>query len=141
MSRKMIALAALLGVCTLGGCASTKVIGLDAAHPSIRASSNGFLIGNRFVVPQEIIDTLEDYEVPKDRVIHILIDEDMESNLKPVRAFMGMLAKAGYRRSVLVTKKHAESEVVTEAEQRERTVRRSTSTPSRKKIRYKGANE
>ena len=128
------------------GCTTTKIIELDARKPSIRVSTQGFLIGNRYVKPDEIIEALNDYEIPHDRVIHILIDEDMETNLKPARVFMGMLAKNGYRRSVLVTKKHAESAVVTEEEKREREMKSGRVTPrgatsGKPKIRYKKGNE
>lgn len=104
------------------GCVSGPTeIGLDAARPSIRYSVNGFLVGNRFVDPRRVPKMLEDFEVPHDRVIHILIDEDAERDLKPARAFMGLLAHHGYRRSVLVTKKRTDSHVTTD---RERMLRR-----------------
>lgn len=102
------------------------------------------MIGRYYIDPKDLPDILEDYEVPHDSVIHILVDEDAQHNLKPARVVMGMLAHQGYRRSVLVTKKRAESRVRTEEEiARER--RDGQYTPTRRrgpgKIRYKGANE
>lgn len=102
----------ILYMCLLNcGCVSAREIELDAARPSIRYSPQGFLVGERFVDPKNIPALLESYEVPHDCTIHILIDDDAAANLRPARVFMGMLAKAGYTRSVLVTKKRAESTV------------------------------
>ena len=105
-----IVVGTVLYMCVIGsGCTSTRVIGLDAARPSIRYSTRGFLVGDRYIDPRKIPGLLESYDVPHDRVIHILIDEEAERDLSRARMFMGMLAGAGYRRSVLVTKKRAES--------------------------------
>jgi branched-subunit amino acid transport protein AzlD len=129
------------------GCTTTSgTITLDAARPSIRYSASGFLIGNSYVEPQKIVRTLKDYEVPRDRVIHIQIDDGMERDLKPARAFMSMLAQAGYTRSVLVTKKRADSTVVSERELEERKLQNRSQTPYRApsggtRIRYKRGDE
>lgn len=125
--------------CTTG----PKEIVLDAAHPSIQYSMLGFRLGDRFVDPNKIPRILEDYDVPKDTVIHILIDEDAERDLKTARAFMGLLAHHGYRRSVLVTKKRAESRVLTEEEIAEGRARRSAprKQAGKSKIRYKRAED
>jgi hypothetical protein len=80
-------------------------------------------------------------------VIHILIDEEAERDLKHARAFMGLLAHNGYRRSVLVTKKRAESHVLTEEEialerqQRPAPSPRHASPSGKRQIRYKGASD
>jgi branched-subunit amino acid transport protein AzlD len=135
------------------GCATgPKEIVLDAAHPSIRYSVNGFLVGDRFVEPKRIPGMLESFDVPHDRVIHILVDEDAERDLKPARSFMGLLAHHGYSRSVLVSKKKTESHVKSEKEAALGRGRGgmtppppSSSTrgpqPARRQIRYKGAND
>lgn len=133
-------------VCT--GCASNDYgdIVLDAAHPSIRYSTHGIRIGERYVDPKRVPAILKSYDVPTDRVIHILIDEESEHNLKPARAFMGLLAHNGYRRSVLVTKKRAESHVRTEEEmalerQQYAPPPRHASPSGKRKIRYKSSND
>jgi len=134
-------------LCT--GCMSTDYgdITLDAAHPSIRYSAQGFLIGERYVDPAKVPSILESYDVPHDRVIHILIDEDAEQNLRPARLFMGLLAHNGYTRSVLVSKKRAESHVRTEEEMALERQRQYAPSPRRvspsgkRQIRYKGAND
>ena len=134
----------VLYMCLLNaGCASgPREIVLDAAHPSIRYSVNGFLLGDKFIDPAKLPRILENYEVPHDRVIHILVDEEAERNLRPARIVMGMLAHSGYRRSVLVSKKRAESRVRTGEEiVRERVRRPPTRGNGPGKIRYKGANE
>ena len=140
----------VLYMCLLSsGCVSNDYgdIVLDAAHPSIRYSSHGFLIGERYVDPRRVPSILKSYDVPTDRVIHILIDEEAERDLKPARAFMAILAHDGYRRSVLVTKKRAESHVRTEEEmalerqQRPAPSPRRVSPSGKRQIRYKGASD
>ncbi len=131
------------------GCASNDYgdIVLDASHPSIRYSTQGFLIGERYVDPRRVPSILKSYDVPTDSVIHILIDKEAERDLKPARAFMGLLAHNGYRRSVLVTKKRTESHVRTEEEmalERQRQYApspRHTSPSGKRQIRYKGAKD
>ena len=101
-----LALCAALLVC---GCASTRsTIELDALHPSIRQSANGVLIGNVYVRPEKVPAYLDDFDIPHDRTIHILLDDDVR-DLRPARFLMACLAKAGYTRPVLVTKRHAEA--------------------------------
>ena len=134
-------------VCT--GCASNNYgdIVLDAAHPSIRYSTRGILIGERYVDPIKVPKILKSYDVPTDRVIHILVDEEAEHDLKHARAFMGLLAHNGYRRSVLVTKKRAESHVRTEEEMALERQQNAAPSPSRatpagkRKIRYKSSSD
>ena len=131
------------------GCMSTDYgdITLDAAHPSIRYSAQGFMIGERYVDPAKVPSILEGYDVPHDRVIHILIDEEAEQNLRPARLFMGLLAHNGYTRSVLVSKKRAESHVRTEEEMALERQRQYAPSPRRvspsgkRQIRYKSSIE
>ena len=140
----------VLYMCLLSaGCASNDYgdIVLDAAHPSIRYSTRGILIGERYVDPIKVPKILKSYDVPTDRVIHILVDEEAEHDLKHARAFMGLLAHNGYRRSVLVTKKRAESHVLTEEEtalerqQRPAPPPRHTSSSGKRQIRYKSSSD
>ena len=128
------------------GCASNDYgdIVLDAAHPSIRYSTRGFLLGERYVDPRKVPAILDGYDVPHDRVIHILIDEEAERDLKPARAFMGLLAHYGYRRSVLVTKKKAEGRVNSEEDVALPARGGPLAAPpprGKGRIRYKGAHE
>jgi len=95
----------LLNCC---GCASQRALELDAQNPAVRVTAQGFLFDDRSVRPEEVAQTLLDYDVPRDRVIHILLDPDVK-DLRPARLLMAHLRKAGYTRPVLVTKRHAES--------------------------------
>ena len=95
----------LVGCC---GCATRGAIELDADHPSVRMTTHGVMFGEESVLPQEVPEILSDYDVPNDRVIYILLEDDVK-DLGPARTLMGYLGKAGYTRSVLVTKRHAES--------------------------------
>lgn len=94
----------------LAGCASTTpVLELDAKDPSIEVKTTGFYVNDQPTTPKRILAALTDLEVPKTRTIYIRIDDNV-TNLTPARSLMGYLAKNGYTRPVLVTKRHAESE-------------------------------
>ena len=131
-----------LGVCAVllfcAGCAAHRTLELDAHHPAVRVTTQGVLFGEEHVEPTEVAEILEDYDVPHDRVIHILLDEDVK-DLKPARFLMACLGRAGYTRPVLVTKRHAESENLGKRKPSE--IKSSVRTPVRRQIRYKGANE
>lgn len=146
----VMAAGSLLCLCFAGtGCVSTNYgdIALDAVRPSIRYSSNGVFIGDKIVNPNKVPVILEDYGVPHDRVIHILVDEDSVRDLKPARAFMGQLAYHGYSRSVLVTKKRVEGHVRSDEEPPPYTrgnvapPRQGRTSGGGRKIRYKRADE
>ena len=99
----------LVGCC---GCATTRSsIELDAQNPSVRVTTSGVFIGDRPVRPEHVASHLEDFDVPKTCTIHILLAEDVR-DLRQARFLMGCLAKSGYTRPVLVTKRHAESATV-----------------------------
>lgn len=93
----------------LAGCVTASSLELDAKHPSIEVRTAGFYVNNAPASAKAILATLEDMEVPHERVIHIRIDKDV-TDLRPARMLMGYLAKNGYTRPVLVTERHAESE-------------------------------
>ena len=130
----------LLGICAAFaacGCASTRsALELDARHPSIRQTARGTMIGDRLVRPEDVPDCLAGHDVPHERTIHILLDDDVR-DLRPARFLMACLAKAGYTRPVLVTKRHSEAKVVDRRkEPKKAPTARQTTSPSRK-IRYK----
>jgi len=101
--------AAIAGLSLLaGGCATHREISLDAQNPSVRVSRQGILFGDTFVNPQDVPGILGDYDIPKDRTIHIRLDPDVR-DLSPARTLMGYLCREGYRNPVLVTERHAES--------------------------------
>ena len=118
------------------GCATHRSIELDAQHPAVRVTTREVLFADRPVSPHEVAAILEDHDVPHDRVIHILLDPDVK-DLRPARFLMATLAKAGYTRPVLVTKRHAESRNLGKVR---RSVLRQAPAP-RKSIRYRKANE
>ena len=119
---------AALAVC---GCASRRaVIELDARHPAIRQTVHGTMIGDTVVRPEEVPEYLSDFDVPHDRTIHILLDNDVR-DLLPARILMSHIAKAGYTRPVLVTKRHAEATIVNK-----RKKPKPAPQPQPRKIRY-----
>lgn len=121
------------------GCMTRRSITLDAQNPAVRVSVNGVLFGDTFVKAAEVPEILDDYDVPRERVIHIFLDKDVK-NLTEARFLMGMLAKAGYTRSVLVTKRHSESVNIG---RKKPSGRQSSAVvrPAARKIRYKHAGE
>lgn len=101
-----------LYMCLLScGCTTHRTLELDAQNPAVRVKVDGVLFGDTYVKIDEVPDILEDYDVPHDRVIHIGLDDDVR-DLRPARLLMNYLAKAGYDRPVLVTKRRAESMVI-----------------------------
>ena len=139
----LLALAAVLAALLSCGCASThSTIELDASHPSIRQSANGVLIGDVYVKPTEVAEVLDDFDIPRDRTIHILLDDDVK-DLRPARFLMACLAKAGYTRPVLVTKRHAEAVAVGKKKPARGAAAASHQKPrpQQRKIRYKKAGE
>ena len=120
------------------GCASAKPVCVDARDPDIHYTVRGIEIDGEGVTVEDVIARLHDEDVPCDRVIHIRLEPDVK-DLRGARALMGFLAKAGYRRPVLVTERHSESLNLG---------KRARTSPSgakggvsRKPIRYKGAND
>ena len=95
----------LLNCC---GCSTQRTLQFDAQHPAVRVTTQGILFCDESVLPTEVPGILEDYDVPHDRAIHILLDPDVK-DLGLARFQMACLSKAGYTRPVLVTKRHAES--------------------------------
>ena len=95
----------LLNCC---GCATHQVRELDAKEPELRMTSTGIYMGEERLDAKDILDALEDAEIPRDRAVHILLDRDMK-DLRAPRALMALLSRGGYTRSVLVTSEHGQS--------------------------------
>jgi len=93
------------------GCTTTRTIELDARNPAIEIKTTGVYFEKELVEVQDVPDRLEDLGIPKDQTIHILVNTEVLKDLSKARTLMGYLAKAGYSRSVLVTKRHADSRV------------------------------
>ena len=130
----------LLG-CVVLGCATHRTLELDAQHPAVSVTTLGVKFGDELVKPEEVPGILEDYDVPHDRVIHILLDPEVK-DLLPARTLMGYLSRAGYTRPVLVTRRHAESENLGKPKKPSSTTTSSAAKPApRRVIRYRGANE
>ena len=127
--------------CVALGCTTHRTLELDAQHPAVSVCTLGVKFGNELVEPEEVPGILEDYDVPHDRVIHILLDPEVK-DLLPARTLMGYLSRAGYTRPVLVTRRHAESENLGKPKKPSVTTTSSAAKPvPRRVIRYKGANE
>ena len=128
----------LLYMCLLTcGCTTTeKIIAYDGAHPLIRFSNTGIRFKDEYVTPSRAVELLEQNKIPHDATIHILVDDDYADRRATWVFQHNYLARAGYNRSVLVTKRVAKS-AVAEAKPKEFSETKQT----RPKIRYKKANE
>lgn len=134
------AVAAAIAFSFSAGCSTVKEVEFDARRPSIEITDNGGLkFGDRFVTPEEVPDILEAHEVPHDRTIHILLSREY-TDLRGPRIFMGLLAKRGYTRSVLVYKRHVETSAHDTEPQGYGAKKNSTGRQA-KPFRMKGADE
>lgn len=124
----------------ISGCVTVRDVEYGPDHPILQYDSYGLKFDGERVKPSEVPDLLEDYAIPHDATIHIAVSADAQYNLKPIRMFMGYLAKMGYTRSVLVTDRHGDSELVKRPPQGA-SVRGGSAASSKPQIRYKGANE
>lgn len=104
----------VLYMCLVGcGCTTTeKVIEYNGAHPLIRFSTNGIRFRDEFVTPARAIELLEENHIPHEATIHILVDDDYTDRRATWVFQHNYLARAGYNRSVLVSKRVATSEAV-----------------------------
>jgi hypothetical protein len=125
-------------VCILScGCTTaSKDLAYDGAHPLIRFSNNGMLFSDELVTPARAVELLEENHIPHDATIHLLVDDDYTDRRSTWVFQHNYLARAGYNRSVLVTKRKATSKVV-EGSQATGVQK----SPAKPKIRYKKANE
>lgn len=104
------AIPALCLVLLACGCATTqRTIELDAQNPSLEVRADGIYLGRDRVEIKEVPGILEEAGIPTDRTIYIGVDEKAMRDLSQARTLMGYLAMRGYSRSVLVTKRHADS--------------------------------
>ena len=104
----------VLYMCLVGcGCTTTeKVIEYNGAHPLIRFSTNGIRFRDEFVTPARAVELLEENRIPHEATIHILVDDDYTDRRATWVFQHNYLARAGYNRSVLVSKRVATSEAV-----------------------------
>lgn len=126
-----------MALVNLSGCTSERIVSLDRDNPSIHVTRLGIMIEERYVEIIEVPKLLIENDIPKTRVIHILVDNDLQE-LDTSRTLMGVLAAAGYSRPVLVTKQHADVEA---KKQNSRSSMRSSEPPplykAPKPVKYK----
>lgn len=120
------------------GCTSSRTIVLDDQNTMIHLTRRGVEFDNQPLAPEEIVEILVDADIPKTRMVFIRVDDDL-TDLRPARQLMALLAKAGYRRPMLATSRHAESMATGKKPASNSPAANSGKTP--KKIRYKKANE
>ena len=122
---KMHLLCALAPALALCGCATTSTLETSLREPTFAIVGSGVQFEGRYIMPKEALKILKAHKVPKDTVIYVRV-EDMEGTLSPVQrdgmkfnegkakiassarlreaqAFMALLWRGGYHKSVLVT--------------------------------------
>lgn len=122
-----------------GGCASAPAVKLDAKDPSVRYTDRGVFVDGQLVNPLDVVEILRDNDIPTDRVVHIRMEEGTR-DLRGARFLMGLLAKGGYTRPVLVTERKSEA-FTTGRPKKSATGGRPAGTPPARQIRYKRAGE
>ena len=137
MNRTLLPCALAVAVALVAGCrtaAPGETLSYDAAHPLIRFSNRGILFQERFVTPEEAVALLEEHGIPKDKTPHIPVHEDYTDRRAPWVFQHNYLGRAGYRRTILVHARKAESAAVD--------ARKSPPKPAPKRaFRYKRADE
>lgn len=132
------------------GCVTERALELDPSHPAVRVAVSGVYFGEKRVEPSQVVEILQENQVPFDRTIHILIEPKALYNLSDARLLMATLAKAGYTRPVLVTKRHGEAVTIEKPEEPQtdekngrsaRPASRHGMSSGKRVIRYKKANE
>ena len=83
---------------------------LGAEHPEIVLATDGLYFAGERISATDLLDRLEDADIPKTRTIHILQARDLR-DLRRSRALLTLLARGGYTRAVFVTRRHSESKV------------------------------
>ena len=124
------------------GCATRRTLELDAEHPAISLTAQGVRFGDEFVTQEEVVDILKDYDIPREREIDVLLDPQV-TDLRPAHSLLATLRRAGYTRSVLVTKRHAESINLGKPKKKAAAATSSSAPKSGEKraIRYRKASE
>lgn len=126
--------AALFGLAA--GCVTTSSIETGRAHPSLEIENGYVKIDGKTVKPMEVPEILEEHGISHDTVIHIRLNE--LDKLNEAQLFRGILANAGYRRTALVTKEHAEAWSRASREPAEPARQK---PPARPRLRYRSATE
>lgn len=129
----------VLYMCLVGcGCTTAETsLAYDGAHPLIRFSNTGIRFKDEYVTPSRAIELLEENQIPHDATIHILVDDDYTDRRATWVFQHNYLARAGYSRSVLVSKRVATSAAVDSKPRRAAT----SAHGKPQKIRYKKADE
>ena len=92
------------------GCMTQRrVVEIDGTNPELRMTADGVYFGDERVAPAEIIETLEDAGISRERAIHIRWEGNM-GDLRAPSALMALLAKGGYTRPTIVTEQHGTSD-------------------------------
>ena len=91
------------------GCSTTSVFETDKAHPSLEMDGNQVKCNGKVVSPYDVPKILEEHGISHDTRIHIRINRVELEHAQAAHLFRHILASAGYSKTSLVTKQHAEA--------------------------------
>ena len=91
------------------GCSTTSVFETDKAHPSLEMDGNQVKCNGEVVSPYDVPKILEKHGVSHDTRIHIRINQLELEHAQAAHLFRHILARAGYSKTSLVTKQHADA--------------------------------
>ncbi len=132
----LFTLATAAALVLAAGCSTTSVFETDKAHPSLEMDGKFVKCYGKVVSPYDVPDMLEDHGIDRKTVIHIRVND--LSHLREAQGFRILLARAGYSRTALVTKEHAEAWSRQSAGAAPQPPSRRQERP---RVRYRSANE
>lgn len=123
------ALAVLVSLGALPGCRTVTSVETGMTRPTFEIEGSGVKFDGAFIMPEEAPKILKKHQIPVDRVIYVRVaafDEfagpehpegfqegkvavNESQRLREARAFMAVLWRGGYHKSVLVTDEKADS--------------------------------
>ena len=127
----------LLTLALFAGCATeSSVFQTDKAHPSLEMVGKQVKCNGEIVSPYDVPKILEEHGVSHDTRIHIRVNQVSLEDAQAAHLFRHVLAQAGYSRSSLVTKEHAEA-----WSKQTNSPAAPPKTPAKPRIRYRSADE
>lgn len=138
MARMLFRLCVLACIVALSGCASRQYY-TDASNPEIAITLSGDVTyRGKIVDPEDLPSLLFDSNYPKSSTVNIKVADGLNDYRIPHKV-MGILARKGYRRPILIGEKRSYSTIGKGEPTHRKAIPlgKPSSTPVKKTIRYK----
>lgn len=138
MARMLFRLCVLACIVALSGCASRQYY-TDASNPEIAITISGDVTyRGKIVDPEDLPSLLSDSNYPKSSTVNIKVADGLNDYRIPHKV-MGILARKGYRRPILIGEKRSYSTIGKGEPTHRKAIPlgKPSSTPVKKTIRYK----